>query len=398
MKRLLFVASIVITLTFSRQVSATCSANLSASVSGTTLNVNASGGGACGGSELTVNLDGHTIGGQSCGGSSCSLSFAYSVACLNSGPHTVALVVSCGKVVQQQGGGTSCEGDNGNSTQMFTLNVQPSGSISFMPDATGNGNVMVNYSFPGTDSAGQRSVTRTLERNVNGSHTINVDTIHPEQATGVWLVPWSISCYKNGTYNFSAEIKHCSGELADDTTPVTVNNTPTVSVSYDDTAGAIAVDYNFPNTSDAGQRTVYRMIYFPGSYNTDTFHPDQQSGTWRIPFSNACGTSAISIGAEAQSCGESAEAQQIPLPVSNHTPSVSVSVAPSGASYTASVNYSFPGTDSSSQRNLRLEWAPAGTLIAQTQPTDQSGVWQVPVSACAGGQSAQLRAVATACG
>ncbi|HET7434437.1 MAG TPA: hypothetical protein VFN10_06950 [Thermoanaerobaculia bacterium] len=40
---------------------ATCTANVSASVSGTTLSVNASGGGTCGGSSISVTVDGVTV-------------------------------------------------------------------------------------------------------------------------------------------------------------------------------------------------------------------------------------------------------------------------------------------------------------------------------------------------
>lgn len=157
MKRLLFVVSLLFTFAFSRQAPATCSANLSATVTGTTLNVSASGGGT------------------------------RSVACLHSGPHTVTLGVSCGRNVTQNNT-TSCAGDNGNSTQTFTLNVQPSGDISFTPDATGNGNVMVKYSFPGTDAAVQRTVDRSFEVNING-HFISAGVIHPELASGTWSIP-----------------------------------------------------------------------------------------------------------------------------------------------------------------------------------------------------------------
>ncbi len=184
---------------------ATCTANVSASVSGTTLSMDASGGGTCGASSISsVFLDNTLIGNQSCAGSTCSFSQTRSTTCLRSGTHTVSAGVTCGKIV-----GNSCPADtDGVASATFMVNSQPTVSLSYAPGADGLGNVIINYSFPNTVAPAER----TLSRSFAGPGFISVDTIHPETAEGTWVIAWGVGCYPAGSYVFQATATHCSGD------------------------------------------------------------------------------------------------------------------------------------------------------------------------------------------
>lgn len=376
-----FAFAFVLALMVPRRSEAVCSANVSASVSGTTLTINASGGGTCDGSLIVVQLDGANIGSRQCAGSNCAISLTRSTNCLTTGTHTVTAISECGKTFTRSDGSTGCERDvNGSSSTTFTVFSRPSVSMSYSgPDAEGNGDVTITYNFPNTDEPGQRKLTRAIDAPGSTSFA----TIFPDQQSGTWTFPWSLSCYPPGTYRFLAAAESCSGERVEDEQMVSVEARPSAGIaySYDSTGrGTVTVNYNFHGTSASSQRKIIRSIEGPGFVSNASLQPDQQSGTWTFPWDVSCyPPGSYTFSAIAEHCNGQSDREDQEVTV-DARPSVSIDYQPDAeGNGTVTINYAFPNTSSASQRRvIRSIEGPGFISNAAITPDQQSGTWTFP--------------------
>lgn len=158
------------------------------------------------------------------------------------------------------------------------------------------------------------------------------------------------------------------------------NCQPSVGITYDGPDefghGTVNVSYSFPNTEFSSQRWLVVQINGANTYQT---RPSTSSGVWSFDMPVTCwesGTYVLTAWAEA--CGRW-ESGYI---ASNQT-SVTVDLKPTIAlTYTgsdqyghgvASIDFDFPLTDSSSQRQLFLQVD--GVNVRQTRPADREGTW-----------------------
>jgi RHS repeat-associated protein len=230
--------------------------------------------------------------------------------------------------------------------------------------------------------------------------TIKIDgntwaTIGAPQQSGVWAADVNTTCWTTGAHTLSAQATSlCTLPLTSSaSTGVTVNTTPTVSISYSHDAmghGMISVPYNFPNTSSSGQRQLNLKV---DGGNWTTAGAEQVSGVWNYPFDITCWTGTHELEIVAHACGSTAPGYS-----DTDTTSVTADSNPSvSASFSvqdglASVTYEFPNTAAPQQRNLTLYLD--GGFAGSFSAPQQNGVWPATVGIC----WKKMRVVATACG
>jgi hypothetical protein len=209
----------------------------------------------------------------------------------------------------------------------------------------------------------------------------------------VWAADVNTTCWTNGAHTLSAQATSlCNPPLTNSaSTGVTVNTTPTVSISYSHDAtghGMISVPYNFPNTSSSGQRQL--NLKLDGSGLT-TIGAPMVNGVWEYPFDITCLSGTHELSVVANACGNTGPAYSATDSTSvggNSKPSASITYSEQNGGV-ASVTYDFPNTG---QRLLQLYID--GAFAASHQPTATNGVWPATVGTC----WKKLRVVATACG
>ncbi|HET7436021.1 MAG TPA: RHS repeat-associated core domain-containing protein [Thermoanaerobaculia bacterium] len=373
--RCLFV-TMVLLLAMSSELHATCSASVTANVSGTVLSVSGSGGGTCGGSSISVTLDGHEVASQTCGGGACSVSKQLSTACLLAGTHTVTANVACGRI-----SGSSCDtSDRGTASTTFTIaESKPTVSLSVVPSATGLADFVIHYNFPNTDSPAQRRLILAIP----GLGFSTDRTLQPETASGDWTVQWDLACYRSDTqYQFKATaLNLCTGESAADTKTIS-GQKPEVSIAFApgaDGKGTIQINYNFPATGSPNQRTVGWTIPGPGFTSVGSIQAPTQQGTHSIEWSVACyppGT--YTFTATAKKCDELVTST-VTFSVSAK-PTVGINVTPHDDGIaTVDIAYNFPGTSDASQRTVgRTFPGPGFVSVDAFHPVDAQGVWSFP--------------------
>jgi hypothetical protein len=130
--------------------------------------------------------------------------------------------------------------------------VPPSVSISVHADADGIVTGTVNYGFPDTENAAQRSVEVTVDE---PSGTGVLGGFHPETASGNWPFTHVLSCKPSGVYTYKVKGISCGSKIGQSATSHSLDTSPSVSISYDGPDefghGTVSVGYNFPNTSSA---------------------------------------------------------------------------------------------------------------------------------------------------
>lgn len=176
------------------EVRAKCGISVSASVSGTTLTATGTATGACGGTNISLYLNGifgRHLDQKSCGGPSCTLTVTTSTACLATGTHFVEGFASCNKTRQNPDGTTSCVADEGDSQKAhFSVNTEPTVSVSASGfDIYGHGTIDVGYSFPNTNSSGQRRLGVYLDGSL-----FQQDQLEPATESGQWSIPIFSNC------------------------------------------------------------------------------------------------------------------------------------------------------------------------------------------------------------
>jgi YD repeat-containing protein len=177
-----------------------------------------------------------------------------------------------------------------------TVSTKPSVSISYSHDAMGHGVISVPYDFPNTSSPAQRQ----LNLKVDGG---NWTTIGAPQVSGVWNFPFDVTCW-TGTHVLGI-VAHACGNTGPafsdtDTTSVTAQSKPSVSISYSELNGGVAsVTYDFPNT---GQRLL--QLYIDGAF-AGSHQPSATNGVWPA----AVGTCWKKLRVVATSCGQGANPQ-----------------------------------------------------------------------------------------
>ncbi|HET7434438.1 MAG TPA: RHS repeat-associated core domain-containing protein [Thermoanaerobaculia bacterium] len=294
----------------------------------------------------------------------------------------------------------SCTGETAVASQSIS-GLAPEVAISFSPGSDGKGTVLISYNFPATSSSAQRTVGRTF----TGPGFTSSEAIQPDKQQDVWAIPWDVACYPPGTYTFTATAKKCDTEAVTKSVTLTVSAKPSVAIRVipnDDGIATVNIDYKFPGTSDASQRTVGRKFPGPGFVSEDAIHPANAQGTWSFPFDLSCYPSDASYDftAIATSCnGEKATAA---TPVKGVEPKVAISFAPdaNGNGFVL-IDYDFTGTHASGDRLLVREFTNAdGTTSSDSiRPTERTGVWRIPWSvACFPPGSYALKASAKRCG
>jgi len=394
---------------------ATCSVTLNASgPANGAVTYTAVSTGQCGGSSVTVTLNGGYVDSKNCANTStCTLSGTIGTICLKTGTYTLRASSGCGR-----SGNPGCVSDtSGTASTSFTVNTTPTVSLSMPdPDSQGHTTVTMNYDFPNTDYVGQRRLRWTVDGIPTLEQTFNTQS-------GTWQFGWDLTCQK-GEHSFQGTAFACGG-LSPTTYPsdpeyiatsslITkeVSSKPSVHVSYADSAaldgtGTATVDYSFPNTGYYAHRrvrlTLDGSILYENVYNT-------VSGTVTTPISMACATPGTHVlAATAWACGGVSPTTYPTDPDyidynettvnTDHTPAADVSVDMSVVPPVATVKYSFPRTSSASSRLLQLVWASSGQVLLQTQPGTMTGQWQVALPACLPGSDHDVLLLhAVACG
>ncbi|MGH9457101.1 MAG: RHS repeat-associated core domain-containing protein [Thermoanaerobaculia bacterium] len=397
---------------------ATCTPSVSASVSGMTLTIEASVTGPCGESGLSIYLDDDLIATKSCLSAHCNIVLNRSTACLQTGSHVVKATASCDRQQTQSDGTISCVSDTaGSSTASFTVNTTPTISIEYLgPSSTGAGSLSVTYDFPNTNASSQRDLYVYIDG--NGWPNYYAKSARADQS-GTWLLPMNTTCWTSGEHAIRVDAVACDKPSSEPgyrdrkDTSVTVNSTPDIQASYvglDPTGvGQLDVGYSFPNTSASSQRDIY--VYQDGAgwpnYSATTAAADQQ-GTWTVPLNTACWeTGSHPIRIDAVSCDKPSSApgyrdQELLDVTVDTTPNVgAVFVDPESDGIGAvSIDYSFPNTAASTQRDLYvyLDDAAHPNYHATSARSDQSGNWSVPLDvSCWTPGPHSARTVAVAC-
>jgi hypothetical protein len=185
---------------------------------------------------------------------------------------------------------------------------------------------------------------------------------------------------------------------------------PSVSAQYigpsETGAGTLAITYAFPDTTYSSERSLVVYIdghAWPNYYATGK--PDTVSGTWNLPMNTTCWTTgAHSLRVVAQSCSSSTK-------LDTWTGSVSVNTKPEiSATYTGpdaagngtrSVDYRFPNTATSTQRDLNvyIDGKAWPNDVASVKPTTLEGNWTIALNAtCWSTGTHPIRVTAQACG
>lgn len=182
-----------------------------------------------------------------------------------------------------------------------------------------------------------------------------------------------------------------------------VEPAPTIDIGIsgpDSTGLAIAtITYDLPRTK-YNKRYDMRVISPSGQVvDSEGYQLGTASGSFGRAVDLSCkapGTYTMKVTMRGD-CPQDV-VQTAPIVVTSVQPTVSVSVnATNAASPEAVVNYTFPGTKNSTQRQLKLAWAEDGALISQPGNLAASGTVRVPLPTCTSGHT-RLRATATACG
>ncbi|HKS22370.1 MAG TPA: RHS repeat-associated core domain-containing protein [Thermoanaerobaculia bacterium] len=393
----------------------TCSVTLNAGApSNGSLSYTATSSGQCGATSVSVSMNGSQVGSKSCpSDTTCTLTGTINTVCLKTGTYTLTASGGCGRT-----DGSSCAIDTaGTASTSFSINTTPTVSLDIPdPDSQGNTTVTINYSFPNTDNFAHRRVRFTTDGGTTWEETF-------DNESGTWQFPLSLTCQK-GVHTYQA-IAFACGRVSPTTYPTdpafiahsavitkSVNPKPAVSVSYADSAaldgtGTATVMYDFPNTNSFAHRRV-RLTLDGSLLREDTF--DAQSGTFTVPVNLACAAPGSHVlVATAWACGGVSPtryptdpdyiAQDSTTVNTDHTPAVGVALDTSVSPPVAVVNYSFPRTNSSTQRLVELVWASTGQVLAETRPATMTGTWQVALPACLPGTDHDLLLVhAVACG
>ncbi len=280
---------------------------------------------------------------------------------------------------------------------------KPSVSLSYTdsaPDQLGKIAVRIDYNFPRTASSTQRRIWFQVD-------TVNkLTNFYPAQQQGTWSFDYDLSCLTPGSHLLTAWVEACGKwetdfiEKSEQSVEVTQPSVTLLSTDPDPLGKIdVSIAYDFPNTSSHMQRRIWFQVDQVNKLTN--FYPTTPAGTWNFQYDLSClPPGPHELTAWVESCGkwetgyiDSAEQNvQIGAPEAN----VNLSQATDG-SWDAIVNYDFPQTSSFSQRYLRLEWLPAGTLIAELRPTDVSGQWVVDLPGCVVGSQEAVRITATSC-
>jgi len=376
---------------------AACVANVSASVSGTTLTAVATGSGQCGNSSVTIYLNGGVIGGKSClGSTSCTATAVVSTVCLRTGSHTVSATSGCGRSATHPNGTPFCANDDpGRAETSFSVNTTPTASPSYSgPDLLGHGTLRVSYNYPNTDSFLQRGLLIYVDGVLQplGGHM-------PDQ-TGVYETQLNMTCWRTGPHVIKTVAIACNGSDPSyrDEKEITVvaNSTPEVSVSYvgpDERGhGRVEARYNFPNTDSFLSRHL--LLYVDGGV-VGGGHQPNVSGTYTQQLNTTCWTpgpheikvrvTACNGGGDPDYVDESTQTVTV-----DNKPTVSLSYTGSNGNYQLQVSYRFPNTASPSSRSLVLYRD--GSVLTSIPAPEVSGSATVAVSGCG-----EITAVAASC-
>jgi RHS repeat-associated protein len=361
---------------------ATCSANVSLSDQGTTIQVTGTAGGACGGSGMNFYLDGGFIGAASCATATCTGTVTINKWCLKTGSHEVKVISSCGK----EAGDDQCDADTaGEHTASFTVNTTPTISVSATgPDPVGDGDVIITASFPNTSWHAHRRVEYDiLDPNgvrVGGNGLLFVNE------SDVWTTRYSLGCRKGGAYTVKATAFACGGIdpvtyptdpsfIAHAETTISVPSPkPTVSISYDGLdptgKGTVSIPYSFTNTTWHAHRRTRFEVFDAADNRVHMAEATHQtsSGTWTFPFAVTCFASGTyRFKATAFACG-GVSPTTYPSDaefIASDEKSVTVNIKPSAeifwtgpdanGDYTINIPYSFPNTDFPGHRDLVIK-------------------------------------------
>lgn len=280
----------------------------------------------------------------------------------------------------------------------------PTVSVSVSPQPNGIPIVTVPYSFPDTTSSTQRALSLRLRRSNGGFGTVK--SIQPADASGVMVVNHDMFCEPSGTYTYEAVATSCNTHTQTGTATYEHNVKPTVSVTYagpdDQGHGQLIVDYEFPNTSDASQRSLVHRVWQGAGFGTAaSFRPTERSGTWVTNYNMTCKTGTFEHEVTATTCSGEFDKDRDPVTV-NTMPSVSVSPGPiqDNGNVELTVNYGFPNTDNKVNRSVlvRIQDEAGGFgTCATRQPTDQYGVFTVTCSVACDKRNLKAWVIAKSC-
>jgi len=201
-------------------------------------------------------------------------------------------------------------------------------------------------------------------------------------------VTYPTSCLRSGTHEvraFATCAKPNPGvgpECIDDeftsaTAAITVDTTPTVSISYspdEEGRGIAMVPFNFPNTNSSLDRRLSLLV----DGTQVAFHqPAEISGVWTPTLNSTCWTGAHSVKAVAVACNAQNDpdfTDEAETTVSvDSKPSVSIAYVPAvePVRSAVTVTYAFPNTSSSLQRYIAVDLD--GQTLALLNPGDSAG-------------------------
>ncbi len=213
--------------------------------------------------------------------------FPISLTCLK-GTHTYqAVAFACGGISP-----TTYPGDpsfiTASNIETKMVSSKPTVGVTWSdPDEDGNGEAIVNYSFPNTVAFPQRRVR--LARN---GERVYENTFDPQ--SGSFTVPMSFTCAPAGNYEITATAFACGGigpttypsdpDFIDhQSTTVSVDHKPNVSVAVDVSVSPViaTVSYAFPKTNSSTQRLVQLLWVKTGQLIAEK-RPETVSGTWQV--------------------------------------------------------------------------------------------------------------------
>ena len=236
-------------------VRADCAGGVSASASGNDIAYSGSGGGSCGGSSVTVYIDGISVGRKICETTAtCEVSGTISAHCKASGNHTVSGYFECGHIEPTT---NQCRPDTPHwAESTFAITEKP--RVTMQDEGVDDGGTFhatITYYAP--RSAFQEATSEFWVETPTGTVHSGPNALNSNEGT----IAWSqyTSCWREGVYKATVRITACGGDYAEATMNMVVTRRPSVNVTIDTTnlaAPVAIVSWSFP-PMDAGQRHVH---------------------------------------------------------------------------------------------------------------------------------------------
>lgn len=252
-----------------------CSPAVSASWANGVVTYNATSTGTCGWSGVTAGIDTQDIlQWYDCPATTCTHQYVQSTECMSAGPHTVFMHAKCSNSDANGCGYETVE----TASTTFVVVTKPHVALSFTgPDANGNVQVNVTYSFPNGYAASSVQLDYEIDGQYHGYYQLQ------PVADGTWTETYNTTCWPKSAV-IRARVSQCSSSEEyrnEDRRSIDVFSKPTVSVAVVPAAGGgynALVNYSFPNTTDASQRTIELHRLKTGALLVPAAHPLDREG------------------------------------------------------------------------------------------------------------------------